>query len=273
VEYKVVYNLTVLKKLSSWLFIGCIALLLGIVLFVALTPAGGEILALLKSSHSFFLPLVIISALIDSINPCAFSILLLTIAFLFSLGANRKRVFVVGGVYILGIFLVYLAIGLGVLRALSFFSIPNFVGKIGALLIIVLGVLDIINAYIPSFPIKLKIPTGSHKTMARLMEKASIPAAFALGAFVGLCEFPCTGGPYLMILGLLHDSRTFINGFWYLIFYNILFVSPLVVMLLVASKKELVDAFDAWRKRISGKLRFVDGAIMIGMGLLIFLLS
>jgi cytochrome c biogenesis protein CcdA len=261
------------QKIFSWIFIGGILLILGGVLFIKLTPTGDGILALFRSSHSFFLPLVIISAIIDSINPCAFSILLLTITFLFSLGADRKKVIIIGGSYIFGVFLVYLAIGLGILRVLSFFSIPNFVGKIGAILIIVLGVLDIVNAYVPSFPIRLKIPKGSHKTMARLMEKASVPAAFALGAFVGLCEFPCTGGPYIMILGLLHDSRTFMSGFGYLLLYNVLFVAPLLIILGIASKKSLVDKFDGWRKGVSGKLRFIDGAIMIGMGILIFLLS
>jgi len=261
------------KKIVSWVFISVIVLLLALVVFVKITPTGNEILSTFRLSHSFFFPLVTVSALIDSINPCAFSILLLTIAFLFSLGSNRKKIIAIGGSYILGIFLVYLAIGLGILRVLSFFSIPNFVGKIGASLIIILGLLDIINAYIPSFPIKLKIPKGSHKTMARLMEKASLPTAFALGAFVGLCEFPCTGGPYLMILGLLHDSRTFMGGLGYLVYYNILFVLPLIVILGVASNKVLVDKFDTWRKNTSKNMRFVDGAIMIGMGVLIFLLS
>ncbi|TSC52175.1 MAG: cytochrome c bioproteinis protein, transmembrane region [Parcubacteria group bacterium LiPW_41] len=261
------------QKLFSYALVGCIILILGIVLFVKLTPTGEEVLSLFKSSHSFFLPLVIVSAVIDSINPCAFSILLLTITFLFSLGADRKKIFSIGGSYILGVFLVYLAIGLGILNVLSFFNIPNFVGKVGAMLIILLGILDIINTYIPSFPIKLKIPKASHKTMARLMEKSSIPASFALGAFVGLCEFPCTGGPYLMILGLLHDSRTFMGGFGYLLLYNVLFIAPLLIILGIASKKTLVDRFDAWRKDVSGKLRFIDGAIMIGMGVLIFLLS
>ena len=44
------------------------------------------------------------------------------------------------------------------------------------------------------------------------MHQATLPAAFALGVVVGLCEFPCTGGPYLMILGLLHDRGTYTSG-------------------------------------------------------------
>ncbi|RJQ26056.1 hypothetical protein C4565_07510 [Candidatus Parcubacteria bacterium] len=262
-----------MKKLFSWIFIGLIIIFLISVIVVKTTPVGEEMFSLFRSSHSFFLPLVVVSAIVDSINPCAFSILLLTITFLFSLGADRKKILGIGGAYISGVFLVYLGIGLGILRVLSFFSIPNFVGKIGAILIIVLGMLDIIHTYIPSFPIKLKIPKGSHKTMARLMEKTSIPGAFILGAFVGLCEFPCTGGPYLMILGLLHDSRTFMSGFGYLFLYNVLFVMPLIIILGIASKKALIDKFDTWRKSVSGRLRFIDGAIMIGMGILIFLLS
>src|SRR3989344_5954715 len=47
---------------------------------------------------------------------------------------------------------------------------------------------------------------------AVLMKQASLPAAFMLGALVGVCEFPCTGGPYLMVLGLLHDQGTYLRG-------------------------------------------------------------
>ena len=38
-----------------------------------------------------------------------------------------------------------------------------------------------------------------------------------LGALVALFEFPCTGGPYLFVLTLLHDYANFWKGFWYLI--------------------------------------------------------
>ncbi|MFA6364921.1 MAG: cytochrome c biogenesis protein CcdA [Candidatus Paceibacterota bacterium] len=259
-----------MKKKSFGLIIVFALLFLGILGFLKFT--GADLLTRMANGSMPIFPLVTVSALLDSINPCAFSILLLTIAFLFSMGELRKKVLVIGSTYIAGVFVVYVLIGLGILRALSFFNIPGFMGKVGASIIIVFGILDLINTYFPEFPIKLKIPTGSHKTMAILMGKSSVFAAFLLGVFVGLCEFPCTGGPYLLILGLLHDTGTYVGGLGYLLYYNLLFVLPLIVILLIASNPTLLEKVQAWKSSSSGEMRFASGVVMILLGILIFLL-
>jgi cytochrome c biogenesis protein CcdA len=158
----------------------------------------------LSGGGTWLLPLVGVAALIDSINPCAFGILILTIAFLFSVGQSRAGILKIGGTYILGIFTVYILIGLGILQVLHLFNTPHFMARVGAALLIAVGAIDLLGGYFPRFPIKLSIPQSAHGKIAELMNKASIPTAFFLGVLVGLCEFPCTGGPYLMVLGLLN---------------------------------------------------------------------
>lgn len=81
-------------------------------------------------ADGWFLPVIIISAIIDSVNPCAFSILFLTLTFLFSLGKERKFILLAGGLYILGIALVYTLIGVGALQVLSIFNLPNGLAKV-----------------------------------------------------------------------------------------------------------------------------------------------
>lgn len=247
-------------------------LLLGSVVLFKSNTIGAQAVWNLSRGGSWLLPLVSISALIDSINPCAFSILLLTIAFLMSLGSKRARILQIGAVYILGIFAVYLLIGLGILQTLHLFNTPHFMAKLGASVLLIAGVINLINHFFPRFPIKLKIPEVSHKKMAQLMEKASLPTAFALGALVGLCEFPCTGGPYLMVLGLLHDQATYIRGILYLLLYNIIFVSPLVVILLLASESGILNKIQVWRKREMKNIRLISGIGMILLGIIIFML-
>src|SRR3989344_6587024 len=185
------------------------ALGLGALIFLKSSSSATQLVWNLSGGGTKLFPLVSIVALIDSINPCAFSILLLTIAFLFSLGFGRAGILKIGLSYILGIFLAYLLIGLGILQVLHIFNTPHFMGKLGSGILIGWGILNLINALFPAFPIKLKIPRAAHGKIAELMDKASIPTAFLLGALVGLCEFPCTGGPYLMVLGLLHDAQTY----------------------------------------------------------------
>ena len=91
-----------------------------------------------------------------------------------------------------------------------------------------------------------------------------------LGALVGLCEFPCTGGPYLMVLGLLHDRGTYFTGVGYLFLYNLIFVLPLLIILFIASDKTLVEKVKAWKKAETKNMRLWGGIAMIILGIIIF---
>ena len=258
------------KKL--FILVAIALFLLSAVAFFRFSSESAQVLWDLSSGGKWLLPLVVVSALIDSINPCAFSILLLTIAFLLSIGKLRSDVVKIGIVYILGIFVVYLLIGLGILHALHLFNTPHFMAKVGAVLLIVLGSVNLINEFFPSFPLKLRIPQGAHHKMAELMERGSVPTAFLLGGLVGLCEFPCTGGPYLMILGLLHDSATYLKGFGYLLFYNFIFVLPLAVILFLASNEAVLGGVQKWQRGERKLMRLGGGIMMIALGIIIFFL-
>ena len=247
-------------------------LLVAAVLFFRMGNIGTGALWSISNEGSWLLPLVLVAALIDSINPCAFGILLLTVAFLLSIGKARLGILKIGGAYVMGILAVYFLIGLGILQALHLFNTPHFMAKLGAGLLIILGAINLVSEFFPSFPLKPRIPHAAHKKMAELMEKASIPTAFVLGALVGLCEFPCTGGPYLMVLGLLHDNTTYITGLGYLILYNAVFILPLVIVLLIASDATLVEKVRAWKQSETKHMRLWGGIAMIILGLSIFLL-
>ncbi len=220
---------------------------------------------------TWFLPVLVGAALADSINPCAFSVLFLSIAFLFSLGKNRKYIVTAGGLYIFGVAFVYTMIGVGVLRALSVFSMPNFIGKVGAGLLVAYSIIGLINEFFPAFPLKLKMPDTSHATIAKVISKGTMPASFLLGVLVGLFEFPCTGGPYLFALSLLHGQATFWQGFGYLLVYNVVFVLPLVVVLALATTRGALEKADKFRKMETKKGRVVVNLVLLAVGLLLIM--
>lgn len=257
------------KKLIVFIIV---AIALAALMFFFRSGESAGFLFSLSDGGTWLLPLIVAAALVDSINPCAFSVLILTIAFLFSIGKLRSDALRIGGLYIAGIFVAYTLIGLGILQALSFFNIPHFMGKLGASLLILAGVLNLVNEFFPQFPIKLKIPDAAHHTMARLLEKGSGTLTFLLGAFVGICEFPCTGGPYLAALGLLHDSATYVSGLSYLVLYNLIFVVPLVVILAIASNPALLERVRTWQRSERSVMRWAGGAVMVGLGVLMFFL-
>lgn len=232
----------------------------------------GSFLWNVSNNGTWLLPLVLVAALLDSVHPCSFSILLITIAFLFGMQMTRKRILQIGGVYIAGIFTAYLLIGLGILKTLNFFNTPHFMGRLGAALLVIFGLINIIGEVFPRFPIKLKLPASAHGKMAALMQKASVLAAFGLGLLVGICQFPCMGGPYLMVIGLLHDQMTYFAGFGYLTLYNAILIIPLAVVLWIAADKLVVDKMQAWKKANTKGVKFWAGLIMVVLGAIIFFL-
>lgn len=233
-------------------------------------PATSSIIWSMSKQGTWLLPLVLISALLDSVHPCSFSILLITIAFLFGIQLSRKKILQLGGTYIAGIFSAYFLIGLGILKVLHIFNTPHFMGKLGATLLITFGVLNLFTRFFPAFPIKLKIPGVAHGVMGKLMDKASFPAVFGLGLLVGICQFPCMGGPYLMVIGLLRDQMTYVSGFNYLLLYNFILILPLVVVLFISADKLLVDKMQIWKRDNMNGLKLWAGILMIIIGILIF---
>lgn len=257
-----------MKKIIIIISIVLIAIV-GIVILKNSSVTSSIIWSISKEG-TWLLPLVFISALLDSVHPCSFSILLITIAFLFGIQLSRRKILQLGGTYIVGIFTAYFLIGLGILKVLHLFNTPHFMGKLGATLLITFGVLNLLSRFFPSFPIKLKIPGVAHGAISKLMDKASFPAVFGLGLLVGICQFPCMGGPYLMVIGLLKDQVTYMGGFGYLLLYNLILISPLVVVLFISAKKELVDKMQIWKRDNIGGLKLWTGIAMIIIGILIF---
>ena len=164
-----------------------IIITIGIVLVVIVglvivknNPATSLILWNISREGTWLLPLLLVSAILDSVHPCSFSILLITIAFLFGIQMTREKILQLVGTYIIGIFTAYFLIGFGILKVLHLFNTPHFMGKLGATLLVIFGMINLINRFFPSFPIRLKIPGVTHEVMGRLMDRASFPAVFGL---------------------------------------------------------------------------------------------
>ena len=258
-----------MKKRLIWLVLIAV-IFAGLALFFG-SMKSAPLLWKLSGEGTFLLPLILASSIVNSIHPCAFSILLVTIAFLFSVGQLRAGILKIGGMYVFGIFLAYILIGVGVLQAFHLFDVPYFMAKFGAAVLILLGGINLINVFFPKFPIKLGIPNFAHQKMGELMEKSSLVAAFFLGSLVGICALPCSGGPYVMVLGLLHDQATYLQGFGYLILYNLIFVLPLIILLFIASDRKVLDKVQEWQMAERGNIKFWSGIAMVILGIIIFL--
>ena len=235
----------------------------------ALVASGAEPVG--TANLSALLPAVIATGLLDSVNPCAFAVILLLIAFLFTLRQSRRRVLLLGGVYIGMIFLVYFAIGLGLLSAVRLSGDPHFVARAGSWLLIGLGTINLVEYFFPRFPVKLHMPASAHHKTNKLLKKASLPATMGMGVLVGLCTFPCSGGIYVSIITLLNAKTTLGWGIGYLALYNVLFVLPLVGILLTAGNRTTAKAWANWERQHALRIRLWYGLIMVALGAVMLL--
>lgn len=75
-----------------------------------------------------------------------------------------------------------------------------------------------------------------------------------------------------MVLGLLHDQATFTKGLGYLTLYNLIFILPLVIILLIASNSVLLGKVKQWKKENTREMRLWGGLAMVILGIIIFLI-
>ncbi len=230
----------------------------------ALAAAGPEPVG--TANLAALLPAVITTGLLDSVNPCAFAVILLLIAFLFTLRKSRARVLALGGVFIAMIFVVYFAIGLGILGAVRLSDDPHFVARIGSWVLIALGLVNVAEYYFPGLPVKLHMPAAAHERTQRLIRVATLPATVVAGVVVGLCTFPCSGGIYVSVITLLNAKTTLAWGVGYLALYNVMFVLPLIGILLAAGNRVTAKAWASWEREHAAALRLGFGLAMVALG-------
>lgn len=220
-------------------------------------------------SKSLFL-FVLINGLLAGIHPCTISVLLFFIAFLFTIRKSKSKIFAVGAAFIIGVFIAYFFIGLGLFKAVVFSTSPHLAAKIGALLIAALGLFNLFSYFMhDKIKVSLGLPAFIKPKIIELMHTASVPAALIVGILVGICSFGCTAGIYISILGLLLTKATYAKGFAYLVMYNILFILPLIAILLAASNKTVVERMEKlevsekhWIKLIAGMVMLIMAAII-----------
>jgi cytochrome c biogenesis protein CcdA len=220
------------------------------------------------------LSVVVLSAAIDSINPCAIGVLILMVSVILSGKGSMRRLLMLGGLYIGAIFLTYLIAGLGLVYFLS--SVPLFVSEYLALFVgafvIIAGLLEIKDYYWYGKGFSLQIPPVFAQQIHKYSQNVTVSGVIILGSFIAAVELPCTGAPYLAIITML--SLNFdAYAFLLLVLYNFIFVLPLIVILLLVAGGMKVSKIKKWKQANKGYMRFAIGFMLIGLGWLLILIA
>ena len=216
------------------------------------------------------------AAAIDSINPCAIGVLILMISVILSQKHSVGRMLVLGSFYIFAIFLTYLLAGLGLLYGLA--TIPLYVAQYISIfvgtLVIAAGLVEIKDFFWYGRWFSLGIPVSVSKRLHGMAENASasIIGVSLIGAFVAGVELPCTGAPYLAVIALLSQHFD-IYAFLLLVVYNIVFVAPLIIILVMVAFGFELYKVQKFRMEGRGFMRLAIGMLLVGLGWLLMLIA
>jgi len=219
------------------------------------------------------LPVVISTALVDSINPCAIGVLILMLTTLIALHKDRRRMLFVGLIYIAVVYLTYFLAGIGLLYFIQKLNIAETLGVIVGILVIILGLIEMKDFWWYGQGISLHLPPSKVRYVKKYIKKMSVPGAIFLGFFVAAVELPCTGGPYLAITTLLAKIGLTPLVVSYLLLYNLIFVLLLLAILFLVYFGFSTARIIEWKADYRKWMRLAIGLIMIGLGLLLILFA
>ncbi|MBU1165173.1 hypothetical protein KKA15_06480 [Patescibacteria group bacterium] len=213
------------------------------------------------------LPIIIGAALLDSINPCAISVMVFLLTYLLAIG-SKKLIVKVGIVYVVTVYISYFLAGLGLFSVIAAVNISRYIIFGAGVLLILAALVNIKDFFWYGKGFSLEIPASKRPIIEKYIHKASIPAAIVLGFLVSAFELPCTGAFYLAVLSLLAKNETMVLGFVYLLIYNLIFVLPLIIILVVVYKGYSSEKLNKWRVENRKWLKLFMGIGMLVLGIL-----
>jgi len=189
------------------------------------------------------------TGLANGLNPCALATIVFFISYLAFSGRKGREILFVGVAFTLGVFLTYLLAGFGLLRLLEpldavRFDLRNWISGIGALLCLVLAFISFRDYFTARRgrpeDVSLRLPRALQRRVHRIIRESSnvrafVLMAFAIGFVISVILLTCTSPLYVGVMFLIQDVPELrASAYLYILLYNLAFITPLVVIFLLA---------------------------------------
>ncbi len=215
------------------------------------------------------------AAVVDSINPCAIAVLLILLTVLMTGAGDKWRALRGGLAFILSIYITYFLFGLGLLQLINIANLAGAIAKIVGVIAIIIGLANIKDfIFYGGGGFVMEIPRSWRPTLKKIINGITSPiGAFLAGFAVTFFELPCTGGPYFFVIGLLSQAQNLVDVLPVLLYYNLVFVLPLLVIVFVIHFGiSSIQRAEDWKERNIRILHLISGVIMLALGFWIFLM-
>ncbi len=222
-----------------------------------------------------FLGIMLPAALADSINPCAFAVILLLLSSILTRSKNKRKAIFAWLLFSLAVFISYFAMWLWLFNALASSTNTVILKRIVWILWIVVWLANLKDFFRYKKWFVMEVPLSWRPKMKKIIDKAVSPMwAFVVWFIVSLFLLPCTSGPYFTILWYLASESKNLNSRWYmyLIIYNIIFILPMVVIALLVwlwfkSAEELAEL----KHKNSKLIHLIVWLLMLGLWIYVLL--
>ena len=216
----------------------------------------------------------LIIALMDSFNPCAFFVLLFLLSLL-THTRSRKRMLLIGGVFVFFSGLIYFLFMTAWLNMFMLFGNMAYVTFVAGLIAASIAIINIKDFFLFKKGISLSIPESAKPKLIQRMRMlvntenivTMLLGTVVLSVLANTYELLCTAGfpmVYTRYLTLL--ELTTVEYYSYLVFYNLIYILPLSAIVIVFTY------FLGSRKLTENEgktLKLVSGLMMLGLGLLL----
>lgn len=230
------------------------------------------------SQTELTIPKIVSLATVDAINPCAFAVLILMLISILTYDpTKRKNILWAGLAFVASVFIMYFIYGIIIIKFFQLIQALTLVRlvlyKVVAVFAILLGLLNL-KDFIKYKPggFMTEMPMFIRPVAKKFISSITSPTgAFGVGAFVTLFLLPCTVGPYIICGGIL-STLDFIKTLPYLLIYNLVFVLPMILIILILYKGVAkVEDVSGWKDKNIRYLHLASGLIMLLLGLAMFL--
>jgi len=235
-------------------------------------PIFGEIDAQKVSLPVF----TIVIAVLDGFNPCAMWVLTFLLTLLIY-AKSRKKMILVGGIFVLTSGLIYFIFMSAWLNFFLIVGYVNIMRIIIALIAVIVGLINIKEFFWFKKGISLTIPDKYKPKlfakMRQLVKEEATPAiilgTIVLAVFANLFELLCTAGFPAIFTNILTQSHISTASYYgYLALYNTVYVVPLAVIVAVFAYTMGAHRFTDKHGKI---LKIISGALMLALGLILLL--
>jgi len=227
---------------------------------------------------SLSLPIItLILGAADSVNPCSFFIILFLLSILLHTH-SRKRMIIVGSIFIFFSALIYFILMFIIFNTAIRIQDQIIITISAGLIATIFGILNIKDFFTfekgPSASIPKEQKTKLYKQMRKIIKLTSIPSVIAativLAISANMVELLCSLSLPLVYAGTILPAFGLdtIQSNFYLVFYNIIYVIPLIIIVSI-----VVFTLGRWKlTEYQGRLlKLFSGIMILSLGEILFI--